>query len=124
MAKSSLCRSPYVSQHLRILTVACTDILVLAISVTSAAIGFAFGAAAHRCERESHERPEQPTKTEEKGEGDEPSDDEGSVADGNLSAVTAGFLQPCKLVSDFWYSAPKLSFIDYTCGAITQRYLL
>jgi hypothetical protein len=105
--------------------VACTDILVLLISVTSAAVGFAFGAAAHRRERESHEQPKEPTKTEEKDEKYEPSDDEGSIVDGNLSAVTAGFLQPCKLVSDFWYSAPtKLSFIDYTCGAITQRYLL
>jgi hypothetical protein len=66
------------------------DILVAVISIASAAAGFVYGVS--RVERQrSHD---QPTRTEEQGE----DSDEDSAADGDLSAVTAGFLKPCKLV--------------------------
>ena len=69
-----------------------TDILA-AVAVVSAAVGFAYGAY-----REEGQRPhDQPTETEEEDE-DSPSSDEESAADGDLSAVTVGYLAPCKLV--------------------------
>ena len=70
--------------------------LAAVISVASAAAGYAYGAshAPHLEKQRSHERP---TNAEGQDQGS-PSDDEDSVADGDLSAVTAGFLQPCKLV--------------------------
>jgi hypothetical protein len=67
-------------------------ILAAVISVASAAAGFVYGAS-----RNVRQIPhDQPTKTEEQDE-DSPSDEDSS-ADGDLSSVTAGFLQPCKLV--------------------------
>ena len=70
-----------------------TDILAL-ISVVSAGVGFAYGA--YRDKRQTPHDP--PTKTEEEEDEDNLSSDEESAADGDLSAVTAGFLKPCKLV--------------------------
>jgi hypothetical protein len=68
-------------------------VLAVAISVASAAAGYAYGAS--RLEKpRSHERP---TNVEGQDQSS-PTDDEDSVADGDLSVVTAGFLQPCKLV--------------------------
>jgi hypothetical protein len=63
-----------------------THILAAAISVASAAAGYVYGAS--RGERQ----PERPH--DEDG-------DEDSVADGDLSAVSAGFMKPCKLVRFF-----------------------
>lgn len=69
-----------------------TDILA-AVAVVSAAVGFAYGAY-----RDERQRPhDQPIETEEEDE-DSPSSDEESAADGDLSAVTVGYLAPCKLV--------------------------
>lgn len=90
-----------------------TDVLAAAISVASAAVGFMFGAAANR-ESESYSQPEQSPKTGEQEKDDGPSDDEDSAADGDLSSIAAGFMQPCKLVSDSGtprvrsYHLPKL----------------
>jgi len=65
-------------------------VLAAVISVTSAAAGFVYGAS--RRERQlPHDRP---PKTEDREE----DSDEDSVADGDLSAVSAGFMKPCKLV--------------------------
>jgi hypothetical protein len=71
-----------------------TDILA-AVAVVSAAVGYAYGAY-----RDERQRPhDQPTETEEEEEEeDSPSSDEESAADGDLSAVTVGYLAPCKLV--------------------------
>jgi len=68
-------------------------ILGAVISVASAAAGYVYGAS-HGEGQRPHD---QPTKTDEQDE-DSPSSDEDSAADGDLSAVTAGFLKPCKLV--------------------------
>lgn len=70
-----------------------TDILAAVISVASTAAGFVYGAA----HRERQKQREQPPKTREHDE-NSPSDDEDSAVDGDLSAVKAGSLQPCKLV--------------------------
>jgi len=70
-----------------------TGILAVIISVASAAAGYVYGAS-HREKQTSHERP---TNTEGQDK-DRESDDEDTSADGDLSAVTAGFQQPCKLV--------------------------
>jgi len=64
--------------------------------VTSAAAGYVYGVS--RSERQGPYEP--PTKTKEQDE-DDPSSDEDSVADGDLSAVTAGFMKSCKLVRYF-----------------------
>lgn len=68
--------------------------LAAAISVASAAAGYAYGVSSHLEKQRSQERPA----SAEGQDQSTPSDDEDSVADGDLSAVTAGFLQPCKLV--------------------------
>lgn len=63
-------------------------------SVASAAAGFVYGAS-HREKQTPHERP---TNTEGRDQSIPSDDDDESIADGDLSAVTAGFMQPCKLV--------------------------
>jgi hypothetical protein len=75
-----------------------TDILATVISVASAAAGFVYGAS-HR-EKQSSRKHERPTNSEGQDQSNS-SDDEDSAADGDLSAVTAGFMQPCKLVRRF-----------------------
>ena len=55
------------------------------ISVASATAGFVYGAS-------RNQRPH------DQAEGEDLSNDEDSSADGDLSAVTAGLLEPCKLV--------------------------
>ena len=70
------------------------DVLAVTISVASAAVGFLCGSSARR-ERERRGRVVPNPK--EQNEHDA-SDDEDSTADGDLSTVSAGFLQPCKLV--------------------------
>jgi PTH2 family peptidyl-tRNA hydrolase len=77
-------------------------VLVVTISVVSATVGFLCGSAcgsAHR-ERKSRGQVEPPPAVPNPKERDvhDSSDDEDSIADGNLSTVSAGFLQPCKLV--------------------------
>jgi len=70
-------------------------ILAFIISVASAAAGFVYGSS-YREKQTPHERP---TKTEGQDQSiPSDDDDEESVADGDLSAVTAGYMQPCKLV--------------------------
>src|SRR5579863_5293820 len=66
-----------------------TDILAGVISVASAAAGYVYGTSHSREIQRSHELP---TNTETQDQSSS-SDDEDSAADGDLSAVTAGFLQ-------------------------------
>ena len=79
-----------------------TDVLVVTISVASATVGFLCGSAcgsAHR-ERKSRDQVEPPpaVPNPKERDGHDFSDDEDSIADGNLSTVSPGLLQPCKLV--------------------------
>jgi len=69
------------------------------ISVASAAVGFLCGSI-HR-ERKSGGQVEPPPAVpnpKERNHRHDSSDDEDSIADGDLSTVSAGLLQPCKLV--------------------------
>ena len=75
------------------------DVLAVTISVASAAVGFLCGASA-RHERKSRGQVEPPSAVPNPKErdGHDSSDDEDATADGDLSTVAAGLLQPCKLV--------------------------
>ncbi|KAF8264423.1 peptidyl-tRNA hydrolase PTH2-domain-containing protein [Lactarius quietus] len=79
-----------------------TYVLVVTISVASAAVGFLYGSSARR-ERQSRGQVEPPlpppaVPNPKERVGHDSSDDEESTADGDLSTVSAGLLQPCKLV--------------------------
>ena len=84
------------------------DVLAVTIIVASATAGFLYGSAHH--ERETHSQveppPAAPKPTERNGR--DSSDDEDSVADGDLSTVSGRLVQPCKLVRLF------LSFYAFT----------
>ncbi|KAI9460244.1 PTH2-domain-containing protein [Lactarius psammicola] len=74
-------------------------VLVVTISVASAAVGFLCGSTQR--ETKSHgqvERPPLAAPNPKGRDGHDSSDDEDSAADGDLSTVSAGLLQPCKLV--------------------------
>ncbi|KAI0050738.1 hypothetical protein FA95DRAFT_554537 [Auriscalpium vulgare] len=82
-------------------------IVGLVLSAASATVGFIYGAAQARQSEPPTEREPPPSYPEAAAAVSEPavredeeddSDDGESIADGDLSAVTAGFLQPCKLV--------------------------
>lgn len=75
------------------------DVLAVTISVASAAIGFLCGSSARR-ERMSRGQVVPPPAVPDSKErdGHDSGDDEDSAADGDLSTVSAGLLQPCKLV--------------------------
>ncbi|KAH9015014.1 peptidyl-tRNA hydrolase 2 [Lactarius pseudohatsudake] len=78
--------------------------LAVTISVASATVGFLYGSA--QCERKSRGQveppplppPPPPAPNPKQRDGHDSSDDEDSAADGDLSTVSPGFLQPCKLV--------------------------
>ena len=75
------------------------DILAVTISVASAAVGFLCGSSARR-ERTSRGQgvPPPAVLNSKERDGNDSGDDEDSAADGDLSTVSAGLLQPCKLV--------------------------
>ena len=74
-----------------------TDVFAITISVAFATVGFLCGSA-HR-ERKSRGQAEPPPAVPNPKERDgHESSDEDSIADGDLSKVSAGFRQPCKLV--------------------------
>ncbi|KAH9176962.1 peptidyl-tRNA hydrolase II domain-containing protein [Lactarius sanguifluus] len=76
-------------------------VLAVTISVASATVGFLYGSA--QGERKSRGQVEPPPSppaipNPKERDGHDSSDDEDSAADGDLSTVSPGFLQPCKLV--------------------------
>ncbi|KAN0135552.1 Peptidyl-tRNA hydrolase PTH2 domain containing protein, partial [Lactarius tabidus] len=74
-------------------------VLAITISVASAAVGYLCGSSARR-ERTSRGQvvPPPAVPNPKERDGHDSSDDEDSTADGDLSTVSAGYLQPCKLV--------------------------
>lgn len=100
MAKLSLCWYIKLGTFgILISDVVYIDVLAVTISVASAAIGFLCGSSARR-ERMSRGQVVPPPAVPDSKErdGHDSGDDEDSAADGDLSTVSAGLLQPCKLV--------------------------
>ena len=76
-----------------------TDALAVTISVASATVGFLYGSAQReRKSRGQVEPPPPAVPNPKERDAHDSSDDEDAAADGDLSTVSAGFLQPCKLV--------------------------